>query len=142
VTSSELLDECGVFTRHISGRPATPRVSEQYAAAHRVLPGMEPSDGHERWLLRVARGGPSACRVADAWARLAAPQGAFRRKLVVLLAILEVTPPYAEELDQPRGGPVVEWLRIAASGVAFAGALAVGVVLFLPARLAAGRRGG
>lgn len=140
MTATELVNECGVFTRHISGRPATARVSEQYSAAHRTLPGMEPSDGHERWLLRVARRGPAACRIADAWARLAAPEGAFRRKLVVLLAILEVTPPYAEELDQPPGGPVPEWLRIAASGVGFAGALAVGVVLFLPVRLAAGRR--
>lgn len=142
MTAPELLNECGVFTRHIAGRAATPRVSEQYAAAHRVLPGLEPGDGHERWLLRVARRGPAACRVADAWARLAAPQGAFRRKLVVLLAILEVTPPYAAELDQPRGGALLAWLRIAGSGVAFAGALAVGVLLFLPARLAAGRKAG
>jgi hypothetical protein len=140
VTASGLVNECEVFTRHISGRQATAQVSEQYAAAHRVLPGMEPSDGHERWLLRVARRGPAACRIADAWARLAAPHGSFRRKLVVLLAILEVTPPFAEELDQPRGGPGLEWLRIAGSGVAFAGALALGVVLFLPVRLAAGRR--
>jgi hypothetical protein len=142
MTATELVDECGVFTRHISGRPVTSRVLEQYAAAHRVLLGMEPGDGHERWLLRVARLGPAACRVADAWARLAAPQGALRRKLVVLLAILEVTHPYAEQLDQPRGGPALEWLRIAASGLAFAGALAIGVVLFLPARLAAGPRAG
>lgn len=140
MTGTELVKECGVFTRHISGRTATPQVSEQYAAAHQVLPGMEPSDGHERWLLRVARLGPVACRIADAWARLAAPEGALRRKLVVLLAILEVSPPYAEQLDQPRGGATLEWLRIAASGVAFAGALAIGLVLFLPARLAAGPR--
>ena len=140
MTATALTNECEVFTRHISGRPATAQVSEQYAAAHRVLSGLEPGDGHERWLLRVARLSPLGCRIADAWARLAAPRGALRRKLVILLAILEVSPPYAEELDQPRGGPALEWLRIAASGLAFAGALAIGVVLFLPARLAAGPR--
>jgi hypothetical protein len=142
MTAPALARECDVFTRHISGRPAIPRVTEQYAAAHRVLPGMEPGDAHERWLLRVARTGPAACRVADAWARLAAPQGALRRKLVVLLAILEVTPPYAGELDQPRDGRALEWLRMAASGVAFAAALAIGLVLFLPVRLATGRGAG
>ena len=140
MTGTGLVQECGVFTRHISGRPATPQVAEQYAVAHQVLSGMEPSDGHERWLLRVARLGPAACRIADAWARLAAPRGALRRKLVVLLAVLEVSPPYAEELDQPRGGAALEWIRIAASGLAFGGALAIGLVLFLPARLAAGPR--
>jgi hypothetical protein len=100
---------------------------------------MEPRDGHERWLLRVARTGPASCRIADAWARLAAPRGALRQKLVVLLAILEVSPPYAEELDQPRDGPALEWIRMAASGLTFVGALAIGVVLFLPVRLVAGR---
>ena len=139
MSAAELARECGVFTRHITGRPATPAVSDQYAAAHRVLPGMEPRDGHARWVLRVARAGPAACRVADAWARLASPRGALRQKLVVLLAILEVTPPYAADLDQPRGGPALEWVRIVVSGLTFAGALAIGVVLFLPVRLAAGR---
>jgi hypothetical protein len=142
VTADRLAKECEVFTRHISGRPATPRIADQYAAAHRALEGMEPRDGHERWLLRVARSGPAGCRVADAWARLALPHGALRQKLVVLLAILEVSPPYAAELDQPRGGPAREWVRMAASGLGFAGALALGVVLFLPVRLAAGRKAG
>lgn len=139
MTGTELVKECGVFTRHISGRTATPQVAEQYAAAHQVLSGMEPSDGHERWLLRVARLGPAACRIADAWARLASPRGALRQKLVVLLAILEVHPPYAADLDQPRDGRALEWVRMAASGLTFAGALAIGVVLFLPMRLLAGR---
>lgn len=142
MTANELARECGVFTRHISGRPATARVVSQYAAAHRVLGGMTPRDGHERWLLRVARTGPAACRIADAWARLASPRGALRRKLVVLLAILEVHPPYAEDLDQPRDGRGLEWVRMAASGLTFAGALAIGVVLFLPMRLLAGRGAG
>src|SRR5688500_14122530 len=115
MTGTGLVQECGVFTRHISGRPATPQVAEQYAVAHQVLSGMEPSDGHDRWLLRVARLGPAACRIADAWARLAAPRGALRRKLVVLLAILEVSPPYEEELDHPLGVSDLEWILIAAS---------------------------
>lgn len=142
MTAAALAKECDVFTRHLSGRPANTRVSEQYAAAHQVLDGMAGGDRHERWLLRVARTGPGACRVADAWARLGAPQGTLRRKLVVLLAILEVTPPYAAELDQPRGGSALEWVRMAASGLGFAGALALGVVLFLPVRLATARKAG
>jgi hypothetical protein len=61
---------------------------------------------------------------------------------VVLLAILEVSPPYAAELDQPRRGPALEWARMAVSGLGFAGALALGVILFLPVRLAARRKAG
>jgi hypothetical protein len=140
VTAEELARECEVFTRHIAGRPATSQVTLRYGAAHAVLAGMEPRDGHERWLLRVARINPAACRVADAWARVGAPGSALRRKLVVLLAILEVSPPFAAELDQPRGGRALEWIRLAASGVTGLAALAIGLVLFLPVRLASGGR--
>jgi hypothetical protein len=140
VSPEELAGECGVFTRHLAGRPPTPYVVRRYADAHAVLAGMDPRDGHGRWLLRVARAGSAACRVADGWARLAAPQSALRKKLVVLLAILEVSPPFAAELDQPSGRRALEWARIAVSGITSLLALVIGLILFLPARLASGGR--
>jgi hypothetical protein len=140
VSADELGRECEVFTRHIAGRRPTPYVIGRYAAAHAALAGMEPQDGHGRWLLRVARSGSAACRVADVWARLAAPRSALRKKLVVLLAILEVSPPYAAELDQPSGGRSLEWARIVASSLTSVIALVVGLVLFLPVRLVSGGR--
>lgn len=132
--------ECDVFTRHITGRGATPYVLRHYADAHETLAGLEPRDGHGRWLLHVARAGAPACRVADAWARVAAPRSALRKKLVLLLAILEVTPPFAAELDQPHGGRAIQWARIAVSLATGLLALVIGLVLFLPVRLAAGGR--
>jgi len=140
MNAAELARECGVFTRHIAGRAPTPYVVRRYTDAHAVLTGLEPNGGHGRWLLRVARVGPLPCRVADAWARLAAPRSALRMKLVVLLAILEVTPPFAAELDQPGGGRGLEWARIVAAGMTSLLALVVGLVLFLPLRLVAGSR--
>ena len=135
MSAERLGRECDVFTRHIAGHPPTPYVIRRYAEAHGVLAGMEPLDGHGRWLLRVARSSPGSCRVADAWARLAAPRSALRMKLVVLLAILEVSPPFAAELDQPRGGRVRQWARITASGVTSLFGLLIGLLLFLPVRL-------
>jgi hypothetical protein len=78
--------------------------------------------------------------VADAWARWAAPRSALRKKLVVLLAILEVSPPFAAELDQPTGSRSLEWAGIVGSGLTSLLALSIGLVLFLPVRLAAGGR--
>jgi hypothetical protein len=140
MNAADLGRECEVFTRHIAGRRPTPYVVRRYADAHAVLAGMEPQDGHGRWLLRVARTAPAACRVADAWARLAAPRSALRKKLVVLLAILEVSPPFAAELDQPSGGRALEWASIVGSSLTSLLSLVVGLVLFLPVRLAAGGR--
>ena len=138
MSSEELRRECEVFTRHVAGRAPTPYVVRRYSEAHAVLTGLEPNGGHGRWLLRVARVGRTPCRVADAWARLAAPRSALRTKLVVLLAILEVSPPFAAELDQPGGGRALEWVRIVAAGMTSLLALGVGLVLFLPVRIVAG----
>lgn len=138
MSPAELERECEAFSRHLAGRAPTPYVVRRYTDAHAALGGMGPRDAHGRWLLRVARTGRVACRVADGWARLAAPRSALRMKLVVLLAILEVTPPYAADLDQPSGGRALEWGRIAASGLASALALVIGLVLFLPVRLVSG----
>jgi len=140
MSTERLGRECEVFTRYLAGRPPTPYVVRRYADAHAVLANMEPRDGHGRWLLRVARTGPLSCRIADAWARLAAPRSALRNKLVVLLAILEVSPPFAAALDQPRGGRALEWARISVSGMVSLLALLVGLVLFLPVRLISGAR--
>jgi hypothetical protein len=140
VSGEVLARECEVFTRYLTGRGPTPYVTGRYADAHAVLGGMEPGDGHGRSLLRVSRAGPVAWRIADAWARIAAPRSALRRKLVVLLAILEVSPPFAAALDQPGGRRTLEWARIAGSGVVTVIALIIGVVLFLPVRLVAGGR--
>jgi hypothetical protein len=139
MSGAVLQRECEVFTRHIARLPATPYVIRRYADAHEVLAGLTPGDGHGRWLLTVARAGPAGCRVADAWTRVAAPRSALRRKLVVLLAILEVSPPFAAALDQPSGGRVTGWARIAGGGVMGVLALVLGLVLFLPVRLVAGR---
>ena len=136
----ELKRECEVFTRHLAGRGPTPYVARRYEDAHAVLGGLAPQDGHGRWLLRVARSGRPGCRVADAWARWAAPRSALRKKLVVLLAILEVSPPFAAELDQPTGSRSLEWAGIVGSGLTSLLALSIGLVLFLPVRLAAGGR--
>jgi hypothetical protein len=138
--NSELAREAAVFTRYFAGRLPTPYVAARYAEAHAALPGLAAADGHERWLLAVARTAPAGCRVADAWARHAAPASTLRRKLVVLLAILEVSPPFAEVLDQPTGGPAAEWAGMIGAGVVSVLALLVGAIVFLPAWLLVGGR--
>jgi hypothetical protein len=135
-----LAREAEVFTRYLAGRAPTTYVGDRYADAHRVMQGLVAANGHERWLLSVARTGPAGCRIADAWGRHAAPASPLRRKLVLLLAILEVSPPFAGVLDRPTGSPAAQWAGMVASGMVSVLALLAGVVVFLPARLAAGSR--
>lgn len=140
MSDAVLAREAAVFTRYLTGRSPTPYVSERYADAHRALGGLVAVNGHDRWVLRVARSGSMGCRVADGWARHAAPAGPLRSKLVVMLAILEVTPPFAEVLDRPAHGPALEWALMVGAGLASVLALLAGAAVFLPMRLLAGRK--
>ena len=143
--ASELERECHVFTRLLTGEAATAGIIAKYCEAHAVLEGCVPESAIDRRLTRVARAGAPLARVADAYARLFAPNSAFRRKLVLLLAILESSPPFHARIDrtEPRG-PVMTIGRLALAGGIGVMAAVAGMLLFGPmhawARVA-GRRG-
>jgi hypothetical protein len=142
--SSQLERECHVFTRLLTGEDATAGIIAKYRDAHAVLEGCVPVSAIDRRLTGVARAGAPLARMADAYARLFAPNSAFRRKLVLLLAILETSPPFHARIDrtEPRG-LVTTLGRLALAGVLGVLAALAGMLLFGPmhvwARLA-GRR--
>ena len=74
-------------------------------------------------------------RIADAWAVRHSPGGAFRRKLVLLLAILESNGRFAYRVDSPEGGGAVAFaLRSALRAARFAGASVAAAVVLGPRR--------
>lgn len=132
----QLERECSVFTRLLVGEAATPSIIAKYREAHTVLEGCVPASALDRRLTAVASGGAARARMADAYARLFAPDTAFRRKLVLLLAILETSPPFHARIDrtEPRG-PAMTIVRLALAGGVGALAALAGVVLFGPGHL-------
>ena len=63
------------------------------------------------------------------------PHGLLRRKLVMLLAILETCPPYFQILERPtRGGFGGAVLGLATRGLAGTACALAGIVVFLPVR--------
>ena len=133
--------ECRTFTRYLAGREASPYVVQKYCDAH-AGPLAAAADPFDRRLMTVARWHPVTALVADAFARFFAPYGALRKKLVLLLAILETSPRFFRELDHPPGGGrVAEALRVGARLLVFVLALVVGVIVLLPVRLLTPRRG-
>jgi hypothetical protein len=80
-----------------------------------------------------ARTHPLAARLADQYARLAAPTSLLRRKLVLLLAILETTPPHYRAIDAPlAGGRGATVAALAVRGVAATLAAVAAIVLLAP----------
>jgi hypothetical protein len=135
--AADLDRECAVFTRYLLGHDPAPRVRAAYRRAHDRAVELGVEDvraprGRERALLELARRGPWRARAADSFARVFAPRGALRRKLVCLLAILESGAPTDAELDTADAGSAPAFVaRFVLAGLGFA-ARVVLVALWLP----------
>ena len=136
-----LEQECRTFTRYLVRRDPTPYVIGKYAAAHTASPAMAQAEGKgssrfDVRLTAIARRHPLLAVMADAYARIFAPRGLLRKKLVLLLAIIETSPVLFPEVDLVRTPPVA--LQAVALGVRFAlfaVALLVGTIIVLPLRI-------
>lgn len=134
-----LARECGVFTRHVVGAAPTPYVVRKYTEAHeRRADVFEPRQRFGAFCVRLASVAPFTARMADAWCRLFAPRGVLRRKLVLLLAILETAPPFHAELDVVRGSRAGQIAALVVGAVGWVAALGLGALVLFPARLLLG----
>lgn len=137
--SAGLEQECRTFTRYLVRRDPTPYVIGKYAAAHTASPAMAEAENRGRFdarLTAIARRHPVLTVMADAYARIFVPRGLLRKKLVLLLAIIETSPVLFREVDLER--PAALPLQAAALGVrfaVFAVALLGGIIIFLPLRI-------
>ena len=136
---SGLERECDALCRYLLSTEPTDYVAARYVAAHearrRDLAARSRFDGP---CLELAVVGPAAARVADAYARLFAPRGLLRRKLSLLLAIVESSPGLCQRVDavDPGGRPRLV-LGLAVQLGLWLLALAAGVVLLGPVQLIA-----
>jgi len=134
-----LARECNVFARFLSGPMPSPYVLEKYLHAHARSAAFTDATRFDRALLAFARRGPFWTRLTDSFACLFARRSVFRRKLILLAAILESVPPEQGFLDAVRfANPFALALVLAAKGLAFAACLLLSVLLFLPLRIALG----
>ena len=131
--------ECRVFTRYLLGVEADAAVIDRYQAAMAALPTLTIESAWDRALLSLARTGTFGVRCADSFAALFAKSSMLRKRLVMLLAILETRAPYFEHIDRPIGGslPLVI-ARVALSGTTSALLLVVGALILIPMRLVLG----
>ena len=101
--SDLLTRECLVFTRYLLGIAASAEIVASYRRAHEVSRVDRADSRMDVALVRCARSGPAWTRLADAYAGVFAASGSLRRKLVLLVAILESRPETADDLDLADG---------------------------------------
>jgi NADH dehydrogenase len=132
--------ECETFARHLIGQAPNHAVRATYADAHRQL-GLDPDTRFDRLLLAIARRGPWLTRMTDGYAALFARRAVLRKKLVLLLAILETCPPFYRDIDRTLPGSRGAIAVKAAGRVGVAAVLLLaGVALLAPAHALLGTR--
>jgi len=108
--------EAQVFARYLVGRPAPPDLVERYRTAAQVVWGQadEPGDAA---LLEFVRRHPWSVGPLDAATALLAPGGPLRGRILLMAAILEATPAFADDfLPRAVSIPTLS-LRIATAGI-------------------------
>jgi len=130
--------ECDVFSRYLVSRPPTDYVHEQYemAVLARDLANEAEFAAFDRITLHLARRSVFFTRVADAYCAIFHRRGVLRRKLTLLLAILEHAPPSAALFDHPKiRGLIGIAINLLLLGTIFGLLLLLGIVLLLPSHL-------
>lgn len=124
--------EFGAFARYLGWRGTTDRLQDTYIKLHRSadVASVTPLDG---LLTGLARYGWFSVTLADAYGRLAAPHGLLRRKLVLVLAILESSRVSHADYDAANAAPRLEtWIRLGVIGVRWGLTTALAVALIAP----------
>jgi hypothetical protein len=141
VSDARLARECRVFTRHLIGSDPGDYVVTRYVEAHRVRPVFSPVSRLDRFLCAFAGATPFMTRFADAWSAVFAPTAVLRRKLILLLAMLESTAPHYRRLEAVPGTRVAAFASLVLRGLLAVLTLVLSSLVFVPARLLLGKAG-
>lgn len=138
-----LRQECRTYTRYLIGAEPSEYVVSKYEEFHRSAAAQPARSGFDKLLLKLSARSTWWTRLADTYASRFFRGSTLRRKLVLLLGLLECAPPSAAHLDAPGSRSVVgAWIGLALSAVRYAVSLAASLMLFAPLHLASASRRG
>ncbi len=141
-TRSLLASECDALCEYLVGCGPPAALREHYIRAHELGRVGAAAGRIDRLLVTLARGGSGAAALADSVAVVAARRGLLRRKLVLLLALLESSRETWRLVDTADDESQIQFFaRSALAGLGFAaravcGAAAVAALALLSPYLA------
>jgi len=127
--------ECSVFSIYLIGEPPSEYVKKKYREAHQTGSLLDAA-AHpaEEFLVRVATIAPWSIKIIDVYTRIFRPFSTIRKKLVLLLAILESCAPSHARLASVDSRSILVLLaRLINRCLIFVLILALGILLILPA---------
>ena len=100
-----------------------------------------PPDRFDAWLVRFAVKGPAFTALADSYARVARPYGDLRRRLTLMLALLETHGATHGVYDRARpSSAAAAWLALAGAGTMWALRSVLAALICAPAHLLLGAK--
>lgn len=141
--SKRINAECRVYTRYLTGQLPDDYISKKYAEA--LSPGQPLGQGlqvrFDALLLRLAAIHPLFTRAVDAFSRFFYTNSTLRKRLIMLLALLETQAATAAELDYPDKAGMTEFmLAMIMQLTVFAILLGVATLFLLPLKLLFGKQ--
>jgi hypothetical protein len=121
--------EARIFGRYLVGRVPPAELVARYRDASRTL-FTAPAPPAEAAVVAFVRRHPWSVWLLDAAAGLRRPGSLLRSKVLVMAAVLEASPAFAEEFLPPGPGPVSLALRVAGLGALAVGRAALGMLLY------------
>ena len=132
--------EARTFAAYL-GAPSFPgEVSERYSV---TIQGWHaaPCDRFDAWLVDFARTSPGRTAIADTYARFARPYGDLRRRLTLMLALLETHGATHAAYDRARpSSRASAWLALAGLGTLWALRALLAAAICAPAHLLLGAK--
>jgi NADH dehydrogenase len=139
--SERLNNECRAVCRYLLNSEPNEYVLRKYREAHNQRgAGPDLSSGlFERILVRLSRGGRLGARLVDSYTRVFCKRAVIRKKLILVLAILETTYPYCTDIDSVSCSSKAEFLgSMAIRTVGFAVLCMVSASVLAPLQVASG----
>ena len=133
--------ECAVFCRYLIGKRPNEYILRKYEDGHRVgrMARVAGSDPFDAFLIRMARMSPLTAKLVDGYTRVFYKSSSVRKKLVLLLAILESCSPTHHYLDSVESNPKpLLILRLLQRILLFPLVLVLGTIIIVPVHVMAG----
>jgi len=133
-----LAEECIIFCRYLINQTPNSYVQKKYHEGHVACPALNEAsaDQFDRLLIRIGKMNSFFMKLVDTFTSVFCRFSLFRKKLVLLLAILESCNPTHQYLDSAdkASGPVL-LIKMICKGLLFIFSLLLSMAFLLPLRI-------
>lgn len=135
INVSNLDDECNLFCYYLINQKPNKYVSEKYQEGHKLnnINRNHALGNFDKLLINIARISPLFTRLVDVYTRIFFKNAVLRKKLVLLLAILESCAPTHNYIDSvDTFSKTTFYIRMFEKGLSFIHTLLISSIIFMP----------